>query len=343
MILTQNDIFLFIGFLVASYACVANDAIQTLGTFLSSNAKRPWWVLWIYAGLLLLGVFFYGWVSNHGDVTYGRLGKFPSPEGGFTWVHAVPAICVLALTRLGAPVSTTFLILTVFTASNLPKMVMKSLMGYGVAFAAGLVIYLVISKVVEKRFIDTDKEPQPYWVALQWASTGFLWSQWLMQDMANIFIYMPRQMDGLTMMFSVTILTLMLGLVFYRRGGPIQKIVTSKTNTMDIRSATIIDFIYAFILLFFKELSNIPMSTTWVFLGLLAGRELGMSLMINVRSMGSWGWVVLQDTLKALLGLVVSVVLALALPRVDLILSGQWTELYDAVGKVVEVLATPPE
>lgn len=30
-----------IGFLLAAYSIVANDAIQTLGTFLSSNAKRP--------------------------------------------------------------------------------------------------------------------------------------------------------------------------------------------------------------------------------------------------------------------------------------------------------------
>jgi hypothetical protein len=34
-----------VGFLFAAYSIVANDAIQTLGTFLSSNAKRPWWML----------------------------------------------------------------------------------------------------------------------------------------------------------------------------------------------------------------------------------------------------------------------------------------------------------
>ncbi|MEL6973478.1 MAG: hypothetical protein AAFO02_25200, partial [Bacteroidota bacterium] len=36
------------------------------------------------------------------------------------------------------------------------------------------------------------------------------------------------------------------------------------------------DFLYALILLFFKEFSNVPMSTTWVFLGLLAGREIAI-------------------------------------------------------------------
>ena len=33
--------FVLAGFLMASYSLVANDAIQTLGTFLSSNKERP--------------------------------------------------------------------------------------------------------------------------------------------------------------------------------------------------------------------------------------------------------------------------------------------------------------
>ena len=30
------------GFMLSAYSIVANDAIQTLGTFLSSNNKQPW-------------------------------------------------------------------------------------------------------------------------------------------------------------------------------------------------------------------------------------------------------------------------------------------------------------
>ena len=43
------------------------------------------------------------------------------------------------------------------------------------------------------------------------------------------------------------------------------------------RAATVIDFLYAVILYVFKIQSNVPMSTTWVFVGLLAGRELAMT------------------------------------------------------------------
>lgn len=58
------EIFGIIGFMLACYAVVANDSIQTLGTFLSSNAKRPWWVLWIFASAILLAVLFYGYFNG---------------------------------------------------------------------------------------------------------------------------------------------------------------------------------------------------------------------------------------------------------------------------------------
>ena len=54
--------------------------------------------------------------------------------------------------------------------------------------------------------------------------------------------------------------------------------VTEKTNTANVRSATVIDLTYGAILFFFKVLSRVPMSTTWVFIGLLGGRELALRL-----------------------------------------------------------------
>ena len=64
-----------------------------------------------------------------------------------------------------------------------------------------------------------------------------------------------------------------LGLLFYLRGDRIQKIVTEKTDIIDVRAATVVDFIYACLLYYLKVISTIPISTTWVFIGLLGGRE----------------------------------------------------------------------
>ena len=44
----SQEALMIVGFLLTSYSIVGNDAIQTLGTFLSSNDHRPWWVLWLF-------------------------------------------------------------------------------------------------------------------------------------------------------------------------------------------------------------------------------------------------------------------------------------------------------
>ena len=311
------------GFLLAAYAVVANDSIQTLGTFLSSNAHRPWWVLWLFASGILGAVLAYGWFVHGGDVSYGRLAKFPVPEGGISWIHVIPPLALLILTRVGVPVSTTFLVLTVFTISNLEAMLAKSMLGYLVAFVVAIVLFRLVFKRATEFFHRTRGTSIPrYWVVLQWSSTAFLWSQWLIQDLANIFVYLPRQLSISWLLFGVLVLVAMQGYIFYTFGGVIQKIVLSKTDTTDIRAATIIDFIYGIVLLIFKEVSNIPMSTTWVFLGLLAGRELALSMYLADTDFKRTVRNVSMDALKALSGLIVSVILALGLPYLNRLLFG---------------------
>ena len=309
------EIYMIVGFLLAAYTVVANDSIQTLGTFLSSNAHRPWWVLWMFAGSILLVVLFYGWLVNDGDPAYGRLEKFPVPEGGVSWIHAIPPLALLILTRLGVPVSTTFLVLTVFAVGNINAMITKSALGYLVAFVSAIVLFSFVFKRATAYFHRTRGEEIPaYWVVLQWASTGFLWSQWLIQDLANIFVYLPRELSLFWLTFGVGALLAMQGYIFFQFGGAIQKIVTSKTDTTDIRAATIIDFIYGIVLFVFKEMSNMPMSTTWVFLGVLAGRELALSFYLADTTTRDTTRKVISDAAKALSGLIVSVILAFGLP-----------------------------
>ena len=334
--MTLLEIYMLVGFLLAAYAVVANDSIQTLGTFLASNSHRPWWLLWLFASGVLLAVLCYGWMVNDGDVAYGRLEKFPVPVGGVSWIHAIPPLALLILTRFGVPVSTTFLVLTVFAVTggqpgNLDAMLLKSGSGYVVAFVSALVLFGLVFGRVSRYFHRTKGAAIPtYWVFLQWASTGFLWSQWLIQDLANIFVYLPRELSPTWLAFSVVALIAMQGYIFYQFGGEIQKIVTTKTDTTDIRAATIIDLIYGIVLLIFKEWNEWPMSTTWVFLGILAGREFALSLYLADTTAKGTVRKVIADAAKALLGLVVSVVLAFGLP---------W--LYDSVEKRVNAMTDP--
>jgi len=301
---------MWLGFILAGYAVVGNDSIQTLGTFLSSNEDRPWYLLWFFAGSILTATLVYGWYSYGGDVSYDRLSKYPIPDN-FGWAYLLPPLTLMLLTRTGIPVSTSFLILTFFNPKNLENMVSKSLLGYAVAFGVAVLIYIVISKAVEKRFIENPitKQEKQIWSVLQWFSTGFLWSQWLIQDFANIYVYLPRDLSGIELAISLLILLSLLAYIFYGRGGAIQEIVKAKTNTVDVRSATIIDFIYGLVLLYFKELNNVPMSTTWVFLGLLAGREIAVRYRLEKKvSNATWKMLGL-DLAKVFFGLVVSIAL----------------------------------
>ncbi len=310
-----SEIYMIIGFMLAAYAVVANDAIQTLGTFLVSNSHRPWWLLWLFAGAVLVAVFLFGYFTQDGDVSYGRLAKIPEVMT-FSWWMLIPPAVLVGLTRLGIPVSTTFLILTAFNPRGLGSMLTKSLLGYGVALVVGYLVYQLVMRFAERRFIETSaRTPAGYWVALQWASTAFLWSQWLIQDLANIAVYLPRSIGIELLIVVIAVMLALLAWMFYQRGGKIQRIVTTKINTRDIRSATVIDLIYGLVLFFFKELSNVPMSTTWVFLGLLAGREFAIGFDTALRSNRESVMLVVKDAFKGALGLAASVAVAVGVTR----------------------------
>lgn len=312
----MSDFFMLAGFCLSAYAIVANDALQTLGTFISANEERPWWFLWLYTSFILATIFIAGWYFNRGDVAYGRLAIVPFPET-FTWIYIVPPLAILTLTSFGIPVSTTFLILTVFAPQALDEMLMKSAWGYVLAIFVGILIYKIISRW-EMFFLETvGKEPGKIWIILQWISSGFLWSQWLVQDFANIFAYLPRRLSIEWLIGSLVIMLSLQAIVFINHGGRIEKIVTDKTNTRDSRSATIINFIYGAILLFFVSYNQIPMSTTWVFLGLLGGREIALTLARADRTLKETGKIVSIDFLKAAIGTGVSVTIALTLPLLN--------------------------
>ena len=307
-----HTVYALIGFMLAAYSVIGNDSVQTLGTFIASNIRVfKWYWLWLVASLVLIFTLVYGWHVNGGDISYGRLDSIPPVQ--IEWYHAAaPAVLVL-LTRTGIPVSTTFLVLSVFASTVvLEKMLIKSIVGYGLSATVAYVLWLVLSRFINEKFNTVRKETRKYWRTAQWASTGFLWFSWLSHDMANIAVFLPRDMPFPILMGAIAVLVSWLGMIFYTQGGKIQTIVLEKTGSRFMRSATIIDFIYAIILWYFKELNTIPMSTTWVFVGVLTGRELAIAT--ANRATYKFGYVfplIGKDFAKMVLGLMISVALVL--------------------------------
>jgi|TARA_B110000444_G_scaffold206657_1_gene200272 hypothetical protein len=301
------------GFLFAAYAAIANDSIQTLGTFIASNQDKKWWVLWIFVGGIFFFTMFYSWITLGGDVSHGRLTSkgFEIAPTEFHFLQIAAPIFLLILTRLRMPVSTTFILLTSFAASPaaVGGVLAKSMSGYILSFMMGLIFFLIVAKSAKKYFTG---KANFGWTIAQWITSGTLWSVWLMQDAANIAVYLPRSLNVWEFSGFTGVVIIGLGLLLYYKGGRIQKIVTEKSIVTDVRFATLIDFIYCIILFYFKLHSKVPMSTTWVFIGLLAGRELGMAIMNSgENSVMKSIKLGLKDMLYALIGLIISIAIAI--------------------------------
>ncbi len=306
-------IYTIVGFGLAGWSVIGNDSIQTLGTFIASKQKWfKWYTLATSASFVMILALGWGWYAYDGDISYGRLTRIPYQE--IQWYHAVAPGILLLLTRVGIPVSTTFLVLSAFASTVvLEKMLMKSVVGYGLAAVVAYIAWIVISKLINEKLDEVDERWIGFWRNSVWITSGWLWWVWLSHDVANIAVYLPRQLSLALLITVMTYFTILLFYIFYIHGGPIQKVVLDKTGTRYARSATIINVIYAVVLFYFKELNDLPMSTTWVFVGLLCGRELAISTMNKDYKFKYVFPLIGKDFIKMIFGLSVSVGIVLAI------------------------------
>ena len=313
-----------IGFLIALYAVIGNDSLQTLGTYLESNkdkTSKTNQILFICA--ITAAILFYGWAQNqagegYGDPAWGRLKEFTVPQD-YNWFYIIPPISVLFLTQLGAPVSTSFIILTTFSIENSWTLLISSLTGYAISLCISIVTYgagkwidQTKSYVQENEQIKTTNN----WQVLQWISTSLLWSQWLVLDAANIFIYLPRDLNLAWMSSATGLFCVGICILVSRGGGPIQDIVKNKTDTENIRSATIIDLVYGIVLFITAKTTSFPLSTTCIFIGLLAGREVGLRFWLDNEKNSIPFKLLANDLIMVLIGIIVSLIIAICLQPV---------------------------
>jgi len=301
-------------FFMASYSAIANDSIQTIGTFIASNSDKKWYYLWIYMGGIFIITVTYSWVNYTGDISYGRLaskGLNEAPQN-FKFLQVFAPVALLMMTRLKMPVSTSILLLSAFAtqASSITSILSKSLFGYVIAFTAAIIIWTITTNLFEKY---KNTKPSRIWLPLQWISSGALWSTWIMQDMANVAVVLPRSLTFDQFLVVASFIFFGLGLLFYLRGDKIQQIVLEKSDIIDVRAATVVDFIYACLLYYLKVISSIPISTTWVFIGLLGGREIAINLRKNGGDYKKALKMIGKDTLFAAIGLIVSLIIALSI------------------------------
>jgi hypothetical protein len=300
----------WLAFCIAAFSVSGNDAVQTVGTFIESKKSVHWGLKISVLGGILVLVHLYGWIRDSGEIHFGRLDRFPETKN-FNLIQLLAPILLVIITRLRAPVSTTFLVLGLFGGQNIDKMLTKSFLGYGIAFLLAIIIWAVLANLDPHEYTE-DHMPDPVserrWSNLQWISTIYLWVAWLLQDTANIAVYLPRQLGIWELCFALGILVFALAVIIRTNGGTIQEVVSEKSDIKWAKAATIVDLVYGSILFIFQQISNLPMSTTWVFLGLLAGREIILNVVTyrdlpyldTFRKVG-------KDVILASLGIAVSI------------------------------------
>lgn len=307
---------MWVTFALAGYSVIANDSIQTIGTFISSNiGKVKWYFLWLFMATIFVVITYYSWSKYGGDVSHQRLstkGLDVAPIS-YQFTQMIAPLVLIVLTHYRIPVSTSLLMLSVFAtkASSIQNIILKSFAGYMIAFSIAIVVWFLVSyflkKIKKKSF---GRRASLGWYVAQWVTSGLLWAAWITQDAANIAVVLPRALSATELLVFMSYITLGLGILFYVNGGRIQHVVKKKSYVGDVRATTLIDFVYALVLYYFKTINEIPMSTTWVFIGLLGGREVAFSF-FRKRGRGRKAMrMIASDVMSVFIGLCISITMA---------------------------------
>ena len=150
------------------------------------------------------------------------------------------------------------------------------------------------------------------WRVFQWVTTGCFGAFGSNRSSQHC-RFSPSAAQPLELLVFLGTVVAGLGFIFARGGEKIQQVVDEKSGVVDVRAATVIDLLYAVILYIFKIVSQIPMSTTWVFVGLLAGRELALAMVRNEsegRTLKEAARLVGRDFLYVAIGFAISLVIA---------------------------------
>lgn len=275
-ILAPSNQLKWIGLTLAMFSTITNDSVQTLGTFMTSNSKTAWWKMWLYISSLFLIVTLSGWYFNIHQLDFTRLTRVPYTQEN-TIFHFLAPLLLVILTYNKISVSTTFLILSVFASeATMGAILFKTLSGYVVGFIFNYILWDILLRYFSKSLL-TNVDKTKKWVLIEWASTGLVWSCWLTQNTSNIVVYLPRSFPIYSLILFLILGITVIAFTFYNKGGPIQEIVSEKTEMTNKKYTSIVNLSFAFIILFIGNMNKVPMATTWIFIGTLAGREVAMA------------------------------------------------------------------
>lgn len=315
-IVAPPDPFKWVGMALCMFSTIANDSIQTIGTFLSSNRGVPWWKLWLYISILFVITALCSWFMYAGRLDFGQLKSIPYTQK-HTLLHFLAPATLILLTYNKIPCSSTFLLMSIFASQRtIGSMLTKTILGYIMGITTSFLLWEYLVKVYGKNLFLFEENGN-FWRNVQWASSGLLFISWLTSGISNLVIFLPRVFNVYNLVLLLMLGLTMLAFTIYNRGGPIEEIVSHKSGMDNLKITSITNILYAVILLGVIHSSKVPMSTSWVFIGILAGQEMafialkgGKKLTLKEKYKAA-SKSLIRDFVLASLGILMSLIFAL--------------------------------
>jgi hypothetical protein len=311
ILFARGNLINWVATIIVAFAIIGNDSPQLIGTYLASKENEKWYKTFFFVGSIFFIALCWAWYFQGGELHFKILNNIPYREINSFYL-AAPAVLLL-LTHFGIPTSSTFLILSIFMkGGDVFAMLTKTVTSYFFSCVfSGYAHYIALRKYGKYLLSPFEKQKERMWNALQTLSTVALVANWLFFSMSNVVAFLPRKFSGYDFVFFLIMLLSILGLILSNKNNRMQRIVSSKKNAGNVRINTIINVVFALILFFFKTVNNISIATTFVFLGVLAGKDI--ALLLNERDAEKKNYRrtlsnILKDINKCILGVGISLI-----------------------------------
>ena len=260
-----------------TYTIMANNCAQTIGMFIASNkGKSKYRIIYFLSGIFIITLLI-SWLFFNKQLDFYLLNNIPYSNLNPLLIFL--PIVLFFLTKYKIPVSATFLIIPIFANKNtIHSMITKTSVSYFISFLISLIMWRFIYTKY-KHYIEVKKEKNisKTWFVLEFLSTGIVWSVWIILSACNFVVFLPRVFELKELILVIFIGVVSIYLILLDNGGKIQEIVDEKSD-INIKSSVIFNFLFSFTMLFIQYVSKIPITSTWMFLGILAGRELAITV-----------------------------------------------------------------
>lgn len=263
------------------FSIVLNNSFQILGTFLIINKNTSIWKSWLFLSSIFVITIMSCWFLCKGQIHFKKLNTIAYTEN-LTFFHYISPLVIIYFTKKKIPASASFLFLSLFASkSGIYALLANTFRSYIISFIGAFFIWKYLGKIIKKlwsnkiNFEELEKN-QNLWVVLQYVSTASLWISWLISNSPTAIVFLPRQFDFKSLSVFLFLGCFIIYYILYKKGGAMQNIIKNKKDTDNLQSATMLNIIYSLMIYTLQFAISMPISTTWVFVGLMGGRELAI-------------------------------------------------------------------